>query len=68
MIPGIDLHQIVNGQTLAQAWEYYTINVKYLGTMTHEQFCEEFPEAAKAIARATHLQAQWEKLAQSLEP
>lgn len=55
LIPGIDLNEIVDGMTLGAQWEYYTVNVKYLQTMTHEDFCRERPNAAKAIERASRI-------------
>jgi hypothetical protein len=62
---GIDMNKIVDGGwTLSSAWEYYTVNVKYLNTMTHEQFCAEYPEAAQEIERVSKLQ---DKLKQMLE-
>lgn len=39
--------------TLADQWQYYTVNVKILGTMTHEQFVKERPNAAAAIEKAS---------------
>ena len=52
----IDLSKIVDGKTLGDHWQYYTVNVKMLEVMTHEQFCVEFPNAAREIARASELQ------------
>lgn len=58
----IDMSKIVDGFTLAQMWQYYTVNVKYLGTVTHEQFCKEYPESAAAIAEATRKQQRLKEL------
>ena len=64
LLPGVDLHKIVDGRTLGDLWQFYTVNVKYLGSLTHEQFCKEFPEAAQEIERASAVQ---EKLTRLLE-
>ena len=61
-LPGVDLNKIVDGRTLSDIWQYYTINVKYLETMTHEQFCKEFPESAREIGHASRIQDKLEKL------
>lgn len=54
-IPGVNLNEILDGYTLADNWTYYTVNVKLLGTLSHEQFCLERPNAAKAIERASRV-------------
>lgn len=43
--------QVVEGKTVKQHWEFYTINVLLLETMTHEQFASEFPEAMKILTK-----------------
>lgn len=55
LIPGVDMGKIVDGMPLAAQWQYYTVNVKKLGTMTHEQFCLERPNAAREIERACRI-------------
>lgn len=64
-IPGVNLNKQVDGKwSLQDAWHYYTVNVKLLGTISHEQFCQENPEAATEIENAAHIQ---EKLSKLLE-
>jgi hypothetical protein len=63
-LPGVDLNKICDGRTLGSLWEFYTINVKKLGTMTHEQFVLEFPEAAKEIERASKIMDRLNELVQ----
>jgi hypothetical protein len=46
-----ELGMIVEGRTINDHWSYYTVNVKLLKTMTHEQWCAEFPKAAAIIQR-----------------
>lgn len=54
---GVDLNKIMDrGKTLGDIWNFYTINVKYLETLTHEQFCQEFPLAAQELQRITAMQ------------
>lgn len=60
----INLSKVVDGKTLGDHWQFYTVNVKYLETLTHAQFCEEFPNAAIEIARASEMQ---DKLAALLD-
>ncbi len=70
-VPGVDLTRVIDGRTLDQWWQYYTINVKYLETMTHEQFKEEYPEAFYAIAKANRKLEIFEKMmadAESQQP
>ena len=55
-IPGVNLNAVVDGKTLADHWQFWTVNVKYLESMTHDQFCAEFPNAAREIERATKIQ------------
>ncbi len=62
-IPGVDLNQIVDGKPLGDHWQYYTVNVKRLETMTHEEFCATWPHAAAAIDRASAVLDRLEKLA-----
>lgn len=52
IIPGVDMSAIYDGRTLGSSWEYYTVNVKLLGTLSHEQFVRERPNAAREIERA----------------
>ena len=59
----LDLNQIVDGKTLSEHLQFYTVNVKYLHSVTHEQFCSEFPNAAAQIARANE---QMDKLTATL--
>jgi hypothetical protein len=61
---GFNLNKICDGRVLSDTWRFYTVNVKYLQTMTHAEFCEEFPESAREIERACRAQ---EKLAALLE-
>lgn len=63
-LPGINMNEIVDGHTLAEIWQYYTVNVKYLETVSHEQFCKEYPNAAVAIERASRIMDKMNKLAQ----
>jgi hypothetical protein len=65
--PGVDMNAIFDGLPLSQQWEFYTINVKMLGTMTHEEFCLERPQAAKEIERASKLMDEWNKIASRLD-
>lgn len=66
-IPGINFSQIVDGRwTLEDAWKFYTYNVKYLGTVTHDQFCKDFPESAQEIEKASKIWDKWDKFAAQL--
>jgi hypothetical protein len=67
MIPGIDMNAIYDGWSLSESWAYYTINVKILKTMTHEQFCAERPNAAREIERASKIIDRMERLASQFE-
>lgn len=60
-IPGVDLSQMVDGQTLGALWNFYSINVNHLETMTHEQFAAEFPNATRELERIKTLEAQREQ-------
>lgn len=51
-IPGVDMNMLTDKGPLHAAYNYYTINVNLLHTMTHDEFCAEFPVAAREIARA----------------
>lgn len=44
-----ELSTLVDGKTLEEHWQYYTVNVLLLGSLSHEQFCKEFPEAARGL-------------------
>lgn len=66
-IPGVDLNRIIDGKTIAAHWEFWTINVKYLESMTHAQFCLEFPNAAREIKRATNIQNKLAAFTETLE-
>lgn len=61
-IPGINLNAIVDGKTILDHWQFWTVNVRYLEVMTHEQFCREFPNAAREIERATRIQNELAKM------
>lgn len=61
----IDNSKIVDGKTIGDHRQFYTVNVKYLGTLTHEQFCAEFPNAAAEMQRIHEMQ---ERLAALLAP
>ena len=63
-LPGIELNKIYDGYTLGSLWEMYTVNVKILGTLTHEQFCAEHPGAAKELERASKIIDKLNKLAE----
>lgn len=52
---GINLNKLIDGKTLSDHWQYYTINVKKLETMTHAEFCQEFPNAAQEIQAVSEL-------------
>ena len=67
LIPGVDLSQVVDGWTLSDLWQFYTINVKYLGNLTHEEFVEKYPNGAREIERASKQLAKLEKLINSFE-
>ena len=62
IIPGVDMSAIYDGYPLSASWEFYTINVKKLGTLTHERFCLERPNAAREIERACRILEKLEKL------
>ena len=62
-IPGVNLAQIVDGKwTLEQAWSYYTMNVSTLQTISHEQYCLDFPESAREIERASKIWDKWDAM------
>lgn len=44
-----EMDKIVEGRKVSELYTFYTVNVIHLETMTHEQFVQEFPEAAKLI-------------------
>lgn len=64
MIPGVDMNKIVDGKTLSDSWQFYTVNVKYLQSMTHEDFCAEFPESAREIKLASDVMNRLQALLQ----
>lgn len=57
-----ELYEVVEGQTVKEHWLYYTTNVIYLGTVSHEQFVAEFPEAAKRIKSINEKQEKFKTL------
>ena len=57
-----ELHLVVEGRKISESMQFYTVNVLYLETMTHEQFCSEFPETAKIIEKINQKQKALEKL------
>ena len=65
LIPGIDLNEIVDGKTIAQHWQYWTINVRHLNSMTPEQFIREYPNAYERIKRANDILDKLDKLLNS---
>lgn len=62
IIPGIDLSEVVDGQSLQDWWHYHTVNVKYLGTLTHEQFYKEHPVVTEKLAQACLVLEKLDKL------
>lgn len=61
----IDNSKIVDGKTLGDHRQFYTVNVKYLETLTHDDFCREFPNAAREMQRIQEME---ERLAALLSP
>lgn len=57
--------KLIAGRTLGDWRQYYTVNVKMLQSMSHEQFCLENPEAAHEMERLTEIQ---NKLAELVAP
>ena len=56
------MHQIVEGRKISESMQFYSVNVLMLGNMTHEQFCQEFPETAKILDKITKKQKALEKV------
>lgn len=50
------MHQIVEGRKVSESMQYYTVNVILLERISHEQFCQEFPETAKILEKITRKQ------------
>lgn len=58
---------IVEGRKVSESLQFYTINILLLGTMTHEQFVEEFPDTSKILERITKKQKKLEMVLSEVE-
>jgi hypothetical protein len=61
-MPFDELSQIVEGKSVRQHMDYYRTNVLYLGTMSHEEFEKEFPQATVIIEKIDLKIARLQKL------
>ena len=51
-----ELNLIVEGRKVSDSAMFYNVNVLILATMTHEEFCAEFPETSKILNEYTRKQ------------
>lgn len=66
-VPGVDWNRIIDGKTLGAHADYYAINVLRMESLSHDQFCLEFPNAARELKRASTIKNKMDAFAETLE-
>ena len=64
--PGYNENEVVDGKSLYDHYQYYSVNVLRLGTLSHEDFCKAWPNAAEKIRKANEALDKLEALLQSV--